>query len=100
MVKEQKWNIYDLKYINYICSGGICPGGICPEGICPGGICPRVHVWRVSVQGGIYPGVSVLGVHVQWGYVLEPFRPITCLFRGLRGSSWGGRYYMIICNVV
>ena len=69
IVKEEKWNRYDLKNINYnkvnniffisvpkvcaslicsgfihpggICPGGICPGDICPGGICPGGICPR-----------------------------------------------------------
>ena len=69
MVKEEKWNINDLKNINYnkvndlfflsvskvcarficsgrgggICPGGICLGGICPVGKCPGGKCPGVH---------------------------------------------------------
>ena len=52
------------------CPGGICPGGICPGGICPGGMCPRGYMSKmISVQEGIYPGVSV---HWGWGYVLEP----------------------------
>ena len=32
-----------------------------------------VYVRGVSVQEGICPGVSVRGVHVQGGYVLEPY---------------------------
>ena len=32
-----------------------------------------VYVRGVSVQEGICPGVSVRGVHVQGGYVLEPW---------------------------
>ena len=31
-----------------------------------------VYVRGVSVQEGICPGVSVRGVHVRGGYVLEP----------------------------
>ena len=51
---EEKWNINDLKNINYnkvnnifflsvskVCARLICSRGICPGGICPGGICPR-----------------------------------------------------------
>ena len=55
MVKEEKWNIYDLKNINYICSGGICPGGICPGGICPRGY-PRGYMSRGKCPGGTCPG--------------------------------------------
>ena len=32
-----------------------------------------VYVRGVSVQEGICPGVTVRGVHVRGGYVLEPF---------------------------
>ena len=52
-VEEEKWNINDLKNINYnevsvskvcarlICSGGICLGGIRLVGICPRGFLSR-----------------------------------------------------------
>ena len=32
-----------------------------------------VYVQGVSVQEGICPGVTVRGVHVRGGYVLEPY---------------------------
>ena len=71
MVKQEKWNINDLKNINYnkvndlfflsvlkvcarvICSGGICPGGKCPGGKCPGGF---MSGGKCKCQGGTCPG--------------------------------------------
>ena len=60
MVQEEKWNIYDLKNINFtkvddlfflsvskVCASLICSGGTCPGGICPGGMCPREYMSRV-----------------------------------------------------
>ena len=74
MVKEEKWNICDLKNIIYnkvndlfflsvskvcgslICLGCICLGGICPGGICPGGKCPGGYMSRGKCPVGTCPG--------------------------------------------
>ena len=79
MVKQEKWNLNDLKYRNYnkvndlfflsvvkvcarvICSGGICPGDKCPGGYmsggkCPGGTCP---VGGGGEGGGLCPRTSI-----------------------------------------
>ena len=71
-----KWNINDLKNINYNRVNHlffISVSKVCARRICSGGICPGISVQMVSVQGGTYMsrGKSP-GVHVRrGGYVLE-----------------------------
>ena len=65
MVKEEKWNINDLKNINYnkendlfflsvskVYARLLCSGGICPVGICLGDICPKEYLSRGKVSRG------------------------------------------------
>ena len=82
LVKEEKWNINDLKNINYskvndlffisvskVCARLICSGDNCPGVSVLGGICPGVKGPGGYMSGGICLGVSVRGVHVRGGYV-------------------------------
>ena len=70
MVQEEKWNIYDLKNIDYTKVEDLfflSVSKVCASLICSGDICPGVYVWGVCVLGNICPGGKCPGGYMFGG---------------------------------